>query len=442
MRAFRWTKQQDFNLRLGLLKVLVAVLRTGRFGVPRDQIIKRLSDALFVPAPPPLLEAAEEALGARVTKGISRSEALLIVSGSPSWGQPIKEDTAYKILDWGQNTGFVGRGYRISERGQLLFSMMDSVAVEAFLTGDPFAWNPYSFTIPERAYLLYHLGESDELMWQLAFDLGALDTGSEITAHAAYKFTLAGMQDVLRRAQPAIPIPELPRFRTARELAETIEWELSPGDSPPRRSRPLVPTPRIPGKPSSGSKRKSKKNADHQAIPRFEQLIDLGFLTKHVDPALKGAELDRARKAWSFNTTNAAKSFRLVLGGAERLEDPNWYWSHFAGAFAAGLGGEHPARPATTLEAIDLFVEAYDIIHRPVGQTPFESVAILAMALGLGRGLAVEIRNLHEIVLRLKREGALQDQIFFAAGNEVDRMFILVRPKFRDAFAAWMKERP
>lgn len=438
MRRFRWTKQQDFCLRLGLLKVLVAVLRTGRFGTPRDQIVGRLKDILFVPAPIPLAQAAEEALGARVEEGLSRVDALLLASGSASWGQAILPTTTYKILEWGQATGLVGNGYRITERGQLLVSLMDQGAIERFMSGDSFAWNPFEITVPERAYLFYHLGEEDELLWQLAMDLGAVEPGRALSAMESYRYTLAGMREVLARAEKAIPMPELPRFRTARELAETIEWELSPEGTPPPRSRSALPPPRIPGKSTSGPKRKTRKNADHQAIPRFEQLVDLGFLTKRVDPELSGRELDRARRAWTFVVGEAPKRFREVLGPT-RIQDADWHWADFAKAFAAAQVTEGSgARIATSREAIAVFLDAYEIAHRPVGQTPFESVAILAMALGLDRGLIVEIRALHDIMLTLKREGKLQEQIFFAAGNEVNRMFILVRPDFGSAFEAYL----
>ncbi len=441
MARFRWTKQQDFYLRLGLLKVLVAVLRTGRFGTPRDQIITRVVDTLFVPAPPPLRRAAEEVLGERVGGELSRSEAMLMISGSASWGQPIKKETAYKILDWGQNVGLVGKGYRITERGQLLFSLFDGSAVERFLAGDPFAWNPFEITTAERAYLFYHLGEGDELLWQLVADLGEGEPGRTLSAVESYRLTLSGMKEVLGRADRKIPIPDLPRFRTARELAETIEWELSDEDTPLRRpSRPALPLPRLPGKATPGAKRKSRKNADHQAIPRFEQLIDLGFLSKRVDAGLVGRELDRSRKAWSFSVSDAPMKFREVLG-SKRLLEPEWYWADFAKAFAAAhLAEGADRRVATQREAIAMFTEAYQIVKRPVGQTPFESVAILAMALGLSRGLIVEIKVLHDTLLTLKRGGKLQDQIFFAAGNEIDRMFILVRPEFASAFDAYLNE--
>jgi hypothetical protein len=440
MKRFPWTKQQDFCLRLGLLKVLVAILKTSRFGTPRDQIVKRLTDTLFVPAPQPLARAAEEVWGARFEEEVTRSEALLLTSSLPSWGQPILPKTAYKILDWGQNTGLVGNGYRITERGQLLSFLMDDGAIERFLSGDAFAWNPFDISVPERAYLFYHLGEGDELLWQLTVDLGLVEPGRTLSAPESYRFTLEGMKQVLARAEKTIPMPELPRFRTARELAETIEWELSPDDARPRRSRPQLPAPRIPGKSTSGASRKTRKNADHQAIPRFEQLVDLGFLTKAVDPALTGKELDRARKAWSFVVNDAPKSFREALGPAP-FSDANWHWADFAKSFAAAhLAGGSGARVATAREAIGVFLEAYAIAHRPVGQTPFESVAILAMVLALDRGLVVEIKTLHDIMLTLKQKGRLQDQIFFAAGNEVDRMFIFVRPDFGSEFDAYLRE--
>jgi hypothetical protein len=53
--------------------------------------------------------------------------------------------------------------------------------------------------------------------------------------------------------------------------------------------------------------------------------------------------------------------------------------------------------------------------------------------------MIVEVQQLHRIFLSLKKRGGLEDVVFFAAGNEVDRMFILVKNGFRDAFMRYVE---
>jgi hypothetical protein len=440
MKHFRWLKQQDFCLRLGLLKVLVAGLHIGGFGRSRDRIVSRVAETLFAPATALMAEVANAILGEPADSQLTRSDVLLLSSQSASWGQPIKPQTAGKILEWAQGCGFVAPGYRLTDRGRLWLTFMDEQQVSRFFSTHDSDWNPYNFSVSERAFLCYHLGEADELLWQLAFDLGDLPVGKILEARETYTLTLNGLKTVLERSEGKLPLPELPRFRAARELAETIAVELGADGGAIASSRAAFRGPRNTGRMRCSQKRKSCKNADHQAIPRFEQLVDLGFLTKRITSGLTGEKLKRARAAWSFEVTPAASKLRSLVSYSD-LQNPEWFWQRFANAFSSTLScGECRFRDSTLKESVGLFVEAYDRIHRLVGQTPFESVALRASAVGLEQGLLVEIKPLHDLMLVLKRSDRLQGYISFAAGNEVDRMFVMLRPGFKEAFNALLRD--
>lgn len=434
MRHLRWVKQQDFCLRLGLLKAVVAGIHTGGFGRVRERIVKRFADCMFSPATPGLAEAAQAVLGEKPEEPLTRSDALLLTAGGVSWGQPIKKQTAYKAVEWAQAAGFIASGYRLSERGELWLTLMDQEGAASFFAGDEYAWNPYRLGVAERAFLCFHLGESDELLWQLAFDAGEYPVGHVLEPRDTYQLTLSGMRKVLERAGDRIPLPELPRLRIARDLAATIASEIDP-DSPDLPSpRRRFPPKRRPGRGPADGKRKTCKNADHQAIPRFEQLVDLGLMSKDIAIGLTGSAARKARAAWRYQVTAALPVLRSVLG-EHGLDTPNWIWSKFFDAFvgATQVCAVSP-RHATVNESLALFVEAYDRIHRPVGHTPFEPVALLAAAVGMERGLIVEIKTIHDVMLSLKNSSRLNDQIAFAAGNDVDRMFVMVKKGFLPAF--------
>jgi len=411
-------------------------MHTGGFGRVRERIVKRFADCMFSAAPPTLAEAAEAVLGEAPDEPFTRSDALLLTAGCVSWGQPIKKQTAYKAVEWAQTAGFVASGYRLSERGELWLKLIDQEAAARFFAGEEQAWNPYRLSVAERAFLCYHLGETDELIWQLAFDAGNYSVGHVLEARDTYQLTLAGMRKVLNRAEDRVPLPELPRLRTARDLAATIAAEIDPDGADEPVSRKRIPPKRRPGRRLADGKRKTYKNADHQAIPRFEQLVDLGLMSKHIAPGLTGAAARKSHAAWRYEVTAELPALRGILG-EHGLDTPHWIWSQFSNAFVAAThGGAVSPRQATIIESLSLFVDAYDRIHRPVGHTPFEPIALLAAAVGMERGLIVEIKTIHDVMLALKSSSSLNDLIAFAAGNDVDRMFVMLKKGFLPAFEA------
>jgi hypothetical protein len=52
------------------------------------------------------------------------------------------------------------------------------------------------------------------------------------------------------------------------------------------------------------------------------------------------------------------------------------------------------------------------------------------MMLAAVEGYVLEMATLHDVLLALKRASSLPDHVFFASGNELDRMFVLLKPGF------------
>lgn len=439
----RWTKLQDFCLRLGLLKVLVAALPTSRTSLARERVLSSLEEVLFRELDQEehqeLLDRVETVLDGESANVDSVADALLVVSGIPSWGQPIRKSTIYKLLEWGKNVGLVVKGNRISERGLVLRELFDSEAANRFVNGEATAWNPFRLTGAERAFFFYHLGEGDELLWRIAYRVGEAGQGREFTVSddSAYKLTLTEMKNLLDRAGETAAIPDMPKLRTVRELARAIEHELHPEDASIGRGRYGPPSPKRPGRSRGGNTKKSsssKKNADHQTIPRFEQLVDLGFLDKPVDDELTGRKLDRARRSWSFTTTSAAERFSESVDTVQKLVEPEWKWRGLGEALGnAGIANRKDTCSRLGIDAaVALFLDAYETLRRPAGHTPFESCALLALVRALEAGHFFEVTDLHAVMLEMKRAGLLEGKIHFAAGNEVDRMFVDIQSGFRE----------
>jgi hypothetical protein len=371
----------------------------------------------------------------------SVTEALLVVGDCPSWLFAVTAPTAYKILDWGHDLFFVGRGNQITERGLLLRSLLPTTEVERFLGGDPCAWNPFVLTVSELLFFLYHLAEIDQVTRDLITDLADLENNRTIEAADAGRLTCRALFRMLSREQGALAPRDLPAYRTARELATTIAKELRLDDllvefgASPSRGVPRPKRIRARGRIATSPGREHKtKNSDHQAIPRFEQLTDLGFLTKPMSLQERGSrtgEIDRKR--WKYQATPLCRRWRDTLRSIPPA-GVRWEWNGFAKTAIQIVKNADPSRA----RHIDLPVvihylwESYQTIRRPIGHTPLDSVALLAMIRAVADGFPLELVEFHRLMLAIKQGSLLPDHAFFASGNDLDKMFVLLKPGFSE----------
>ncbi|MCL4688939.1 MAG: hypothetical protein KJ007_10230 [Burkholderiales bacterium] len=441
--AFAWTKFQDFYLRLGFLKVLAVSLDPSRRSALNQAIERRMAVPLFQPADvyPELwrrLETLikEEELETKPTKTVTVAEALLAVGRSPSALFAITPETIYKIIDWGHDVGFLGRGNQISERALLLRALMPERAFNAFLDKQVDAWDPFVLTVPERILFLYHLSEIDATTTGLIDALALVPEGTELEASDASRLLCKAMFEHLREAEPGVAPRESPVFRTARELAcviarelKMVEFEAECGElaSQTKIGKPMKRL-GLARPADKKQQRQTTKSADHQTIPRFEQLTDLGFLTKAARNEDEGGY--RARKRWRYLPTTACK--RWSAKRQECSKEARFLWSGFAKTVVAAFDLGTP-RSNDGAEVVNYLWRAYEAVHRPMGHTPFDSVALYGMVLAASDGVAIEISEFHRLMLDIKQRQLCPDKAFFASGNEIDKMFILLKPGFPDA---------
>src|SRR6266480_3205157 len=112
MGGLPWTKFQDFYLRLGFMKALVAVLDPHRRSTTNDAVYRRLASPLFDPARDhhslwSLVASrmewyAYDPAAAPPDKPLV-VEALLVAGECPSLLFAVTRPTVYKILDWGHD---------------------------------------------------------------------------------------------------------------------------------------------------------------------------------------------------------------------------------------------------------------------------------------------------------------------------------------------------
>jgi hypothetical protein len=443
--GFKWTKLQDFYLRLGFLKILVLLSDPARRSTSTEALVKRLHSSIF----PPLertgdlweevreryeLIAEPESRQLRSgSSGFDLVKALLIASDCPSFLYAITPKTVYKIIDWGRDIGFLGSGNQITENALLLRHFVDLRAADAFFSGDYLSWNPFVLSAEERIFFLFLFGEIDRHSVEVIKSLGQVDPSRTLEARDAGEITCRALFKLLDGAGKVSPL-ELPRLRAARELAISMAAELglSEYEHLGVGRRPVAP--RL-SRRGAARDRRTTKNTDHQTIPRFEQLVDLGFLKKTCEAGRTNAEF-LARKRWRYKPTAACRS--LLESGWLSDNSPGGETARCLArvAISAGMSREMDIRSKPDApEIARLLWEAYKTVRRPVGHTPAYSVAVLAVIRAAADGYPIEMSDIHSLLVRVKTQNLAPDHAFFASGNDLDKMFVVLRPGFLETLS-------
>jgi hypothetical protein len=457
MARLPWTKFQDFYLRVGFLKILGAVLDPNRRSVANDALARRLEQLLFSPArehsvlwgqvvdrfpwfPDQFKDDKSKGLGRPRDVRPTVTEALLLLGDCPSQLHAITRKTSYKILDWGRNLQLLGAGNQITEKGLILRSMLPEEQYGEFLKGNPLSWNPFVLSPRERLFFLFHLSEVDHLTLELLDELCGKSDTKVIETSSAAEMTCRALFRVVNRVADRVSSADLPALRRARELASIMALELRLDDESMKGQSPRVRVPR-PKKVLSytapwahrHSVRRTTKNADHQTIPRFEQLVDLGLLRKPCSETMDSHAMWECRRHWRYERLPSCDAW--VFERLRTLEGHGpWEWRGFAAAaLASDIAGVRPSEGQPSSDVVASFLwTGYQKVRRQIGHTPFHSIALVAMIEAAVHGHAIEMRKFHELLMALKRQALLQDYVFFASGNEIDRMFVVIREGFVD----------
>lgn len=431
--------------RLGALKVLVGLLDEQRRSVSSEKLDRSLVGILLEfhggnqrgsrRVIPRFLPPQDSEAEPRKEFPRNVAEKLLADIEAPSLLFPVTEPKVFRIREWGKLMGFLGSGNQITERGLLLQHFMGPEKVMAIRKGQLDEYNPFRLSLTEKVFFLYVLLERDGI-WPFLFQrIAALGDGHLIDGVEADKLTCNALLDLLGAHKMGLSGREMLRRRDLHHLvvrmAESLRMPKVPGSSvmrPPRPSRVLRPTQRG---------RVRTNTADDQAIPRFENLVDLGFLTKETDAERESGSREdgRVRRlAWRYVVAPPLIRWCNASAGKSSYDD-EFLWRRFASCAGQAYAITDPIALSPTIEpvkVIDIVVDSYNRIHRPIGHTPFESIALTAMVRGIERNVVCEMADMHGLILGFKREGLFSEYIRFASGNELDRMFIDIDPRLLD----------
>jgi len=186
--------------------------------------------------------------------------------------------------------------------------------------------------------------------------------------------------------------------------------------------------------------RRTQKQADHQTIPRFELLVDLGFLTKQItqeceeDPSQQW----RDQASWKYLPGPLCFSWSKYWQDRNDGSAPREQHHFAAAALQSGFVPVDATEQQVSLAKKGEFLwTAYEKSHRSFGVTPARSVCVLAMVEAVISGYCVEVQEFHLLLCRIKEKGGtLFDHIRFSGGNSLNRMFIKMKPGLPEVIKA------
>jgi hypothetical protein len=440
MATFGFVRYDHSSLqRFAALKVLVGVLDPQRRSASSDRLDQQLIDLLCSPPPRDQIPRflGQEELGKRRKFPNNVAEALLWRLNAPSLLFTITDKKRSRIREWGHQLGLIGRGNQITERGLLLRKLIPSDQLEAIRAKRLFISNPFALTIPERAYFFYLLLESDATWPSLFRLLASISDNGIISGLEADKLTCRALIELLNVPLSRLSGTQLLQYRHLKELALKMAASLRIKHEAIERLRPpgsaAVPRPIKIGARSAPDKIRTN-TADDQAIPRFENLVDLGFLVKvDSESNLDGDDVSsvRQRLEWQYFVAQPLVAWVKAAGQTWAFGE-HYLWNYFAKCFAASFLTDVDTLEYSTepIRVLRVLMHGYELVRRPFGHTPFESIAKIAMLQALQSGVVCEMNQLYQLVFYLKKSNLFPDYLKFAAGNDLDRMFVEIRPGF------------
>ena len=367
---------KDYQQRLGFLKVVSRVGQGARGGP--DDILDRVR-GIYPGTRRPTLP------GRRVEE--FNPKELIRTELAPSWIVGFVPKTLDRLLAWAEMVGLVAQSGRLSEWAAIL----EGVRSRPEETG----WNrdnPFVLSVEERAFFVQLLFFHDQVLPLLVLNLGQMAAGTAIGAAESCVLVTQSLGDLLDRIQGNNPT-ELQTRMDLRDVIERIGRQYHIDD--PRR---LVNAETRPGiiKTLAGDRLKGArvKLAEYHAICRFEQLVDLGLLTKE-DPNNSPADetaREKARTSWTWYTVpglpKAAEVLRADAGDLEAFCQKSWI--KFC---AAGFG-----QVTDTLDAFRdqrqiaaLLDNTLPLARRQLGPIQVHTWASLSCLKALGQGHLLEL---------------------------------------------------
>jgi hypothetical protein len=312
----------------------------------------------------------------------------------PSWIVGFVPKTLDRLVWWAEKLGLVAQSGRLSEWAAILDGIRSSPG-ESSWEGD----NPFVLTLEERAFFVQLLFYHDQVLPFLVHHIGQYDAGTAFGVAESCVLATQSIGDLLDRVKGGNPT-ELQLRLELRDLLERIGKQYKIDD--PRKlvnsdSRHDI----VKGLQSERHKGVRVRLAEFHAISRFEQLTDLGLLTKENphNPPSDEASREKARTSWTWYVGPGLPAAARIL--TPRVSDLEPFfqetWLRFC---ATGFG--HKTRELDAFEDQQEIAAILDatlpLARRQLGPVQVHTWASLTCLRALGQGLLLELATVDRLL--------------------------------------------
>lgn len=374
---------KDYQQRLGFLKVINRVGQGARGGP--DDLLDRVR-SLYP-------EGRRQPLAGRRIEEFDPKQ-LIHDERIPSWIVGFVPKTLDRLVWWAERVGLVAQSGRLSEWAAILDGVRSHPGEPSWVEDNPFVLSP-----EERAFFVQLLFFHDQVLPFLVNHLGQFDPGTAIGVAESCVLVTQSLGDLLDTIKGNSPTELQVRFEL-RDVLERIGRQFKLDD--PRR---LV---------NAESRRDALKSlvgdrlkgvrvrlAEYHAISRFEQLTDLGLLTKEDpnNPPTNEASREKARTSWTWYVAPGLPAAARILSPRVADLEPFFQksWMRFC---AVGFGQKTRELDAfgDQRQIAELLDETLSCARRQIGPVQVHTWASLSCLRALGRGLLLELSTIEELL--------------------------------------------
>ncbi len=387
---------RPYQQRLGFLKVICRVGREARGG-PED-ILERVK-AIYP-------ETRRPSLAGRRIEDFDPKK-LIRNRNIPSWIVGFVPSTLDRLVTWAEMLGLIAQSGRLSEWAAILNGIRGRPEETSWVED-----NPFVLSIEERCFFIQLLFYHDHVLPFLIERLGRLEIGKPIGVAESCVLATQSLGDLLDSIKGNSPT-ELQTRQELRDVLERIGRQYKLPD--PRALVNASSRPEIVNRLQQ-ERRKGVRVllAERHAITRFEQLTDLGLLTKEDprNPSSADSCDEKSRSSWNwYIAPGLPAAAKLLSPHVSNLEPffQDW-WIHF---FAAGLGQKTRELDAfqDQRQIAVLLDETLPIARRQLGPVQVHTWASLTILRALGQGYLLELSTVEKLLEAMRVDPQLSKSV-------------------------------
>jgi len=259
--------------------------------------------------------------------------------------------------------------------------------------------NPFILSTEERAFFIQLLFYHDQVLPYLLCHLAKLNAGAKIDVASSCIYIIQSLGDLLDRLR-GNGLDEMRVRLELRDLLERIGRQYRLDD--PRRLVNSEARADFVKEFKGGKLRKVRVHlAEYHAICRFEQLTDLGLLTKEPTdhPNKDARSREDVRTSWTWyvtpGLTTAAQILAPQVGNLEAFLGESWI-----GFCSAALGQKTKSLDAFSdqRQIVALLDDTLPLARRQIGPVQVHTWGCLSSLHAFGQGYVLELKTIERLL--------------------------------------------